>query len=214
MMTKAKAKKIFLKLRQFYGKASPGLSYSGIYELTIAVVLSAQTTDKQVNSVTPQLFKKYPDFKSLSQAGILAVESLIKSVGLYKTKANNIISLSSKVVKEYNNTVPDNIGGLLELPGIGRKSANVILSMGFGIPAFPVDTHILRIANRIGFIKSSDPFRVEEAITKCIPEENWIESHLLFIKHGRSICTARKPSCPVCPVNSLCGSANILSNIS
>ncbi len=214
MITKAKAKKIFEKLRRFYGKIIPGLSYSGIYELTIAVVLSAQTTDKQVNSVTPILFNKYPDFKSLSKAGIREVEPIIKSVGLYKTKAKNIVRLSGKVVTEFNNILPNNIEGLLTLPGVGRKSANVILSMGFGIPAFPVDTHILRIANRIGFIKSSDPYGVEKAVTGCVPEENWIELHLLFIKHGRSICTARRPGCSRCPVNELCPSANTLSNIS
>jgi endonuclease III len=214
MITRAKTKKILDKLQRFYGEINPGLSYSGLYELTIAVVLSAQTTDKQVNSVTPVLFKRFPDFIRLSLAGIREVETIIKSVGLYKTKAKNIIKLSNKVVTEYNNVLPNYFEGLLKLPGIGRKSANVILSMGFGIPAFPVDTHILRIANRIGYIKSSDPFKVEKALMKCIPEENWIESHLLFIRHGRVICMARKPHCHECPIKKLCDYANILSNIS
>jgi endonuclease III len=214
MITKAKTKKIFDKLRRFYGKIDPGLSYSSIYELTISVVLSAQTTDKQVNSVTPAFFKRFPDFNRLSVAGIREVESMIKSVGLYKTKAKNIIKLSKIVVMENNSVLPDFIEGLLKLPGIGRKSANVILAMGFGIPAFPVDTHILRLANRIGYIKSSDPFKVEKVLTKCIREENWIESHLLLIKHGRVICTARTPSCAECPINSLCDYVNTLSNIS
>jgi endonuclease III len=214
MITKKKSKKIIEKLRNYYGKTIPGLSYSNLYELTVAVVLSAQTTDKQVNSVTPSLFKKFPDFKKLSGAGIQEIESIIKSVGLYKTKAKNIINLSKKIVIEYNNVLSNNIEELLKLPGIGRKSANVILSMGFKIPAFPVDTHILRIANRIGYIKSSDPFEVEKVLTNCIPEEDWIESHLLFIKHGRVVCMARKPLCRRCPINKLCDYANILSNIS
>jgi endonuclease III len=214
MITRAKAKKILEKLLRFYGKISPGLSYSGIHDLAIAVVLSAQTTDKQVNSVTPELFKRFPDFKSLSKADLSEVESVIKSVGLYKTKAKHIIKLSGKVVTEYNNILPNNIEELLKLPGIGRKSANVILSMGFGIPAFPVDTHILRIVNRLGFIKTSDPFKAEKAVTGCIPRDKWIETHLLFIKHGRTICRAGKPACTECPINKLCEYANILSNIS
>ncbi|MBN2401125.1 MAG: endonuclease III [Spirochaetes bacterium] len=213
-MTKLRAKKIFGILREYYGKINSQLSYSNLYELTIAVVLSAQTTDKQVNSVTPSLFRNFPDFKKLSEAEIREVESIIKSVGLYKTKAKNIINLSKMIVAGYNNILPNKIEELLKLPGIGRKSANVILSMGFSIPAFPVDTHILRIANRIGYIKSAEPDKVEKILTEYIPEESWIESHLLFIKHGRVLCTARKPLCSKCPVNQLCDFVNILSNIS
>jgi endonuclease III len=208
MMTKVKAKKIFEKLRQYYGKTNTELSYSSLYELTIAVVLSAQTTDKQVNSVTPSLFNNFPDFKTLSGACIREVESIIRSVGLYKTKAKNIINLSKKIVLEYNNVLPNQIEELLKLPGIGRKSANVILSIGFKIPAFPVDTHILRIANRIGYIKSSDPYKVEKAFTNCLSKKYWTVSHLLFIKHGRVTCMARKPLCLKCPINKLCDYAN------
>jgi endonuclease-3 len=209
MMTKAKAKKIFEKLQHYYGKTNAELSYSSLYELTIAVVLSAQTTDKQVNSVTPALFNKFPDFQKLSGAGIREVKSIIKSVGLYKTKAKNIINLSKKIVIECNNILPNKIEELLKLPGIGRKSANVILSIGFKIPAFPVDTHILRIANRIGYIESSDPFKVEKAITNFLSKDYWTDSHLLFIKHGRVTCMARKPLCLQCPINKLCDYANL-----
>ena len=203
-MTKAKSKKILEKLIEYYGVTKSDLSFSGIYELTIAVVLSAQTTDKQVNSVTPVLFKSYPGFKNLASASINDVESIIRGVGLYKTKARNIIELSKVIIDEYKNKVPDNMEELIKLPGVGRKSANVILSIGYNKPAIAVDTHILRISNRIGYVKSDDPFKVEMALMSFIPMEDWIKAHLLIIKHGRNICSARKPLCLKCPINKLC----------
>ena len=208
-MTKEKSKIIIKKLKQYYGKIGTELSFSGIYELAISVVLSAQTTDRQVNSVTPALFRKYPGFKNLSHASIHDVESIIKSVGLYKTKAKNIINLSKEVVNKYNNILPDVFNELIKLPGIGRKSANVILSMGYKKAAFAVDTHILRVANRIGYIKTSDPFKVEKALMHYIPRRDWIKVHLIIIKHGRNLCSARKPLCSGCPVKELCDFANI-----
>ena len=214
MITTAKARNIFNKLQQYYGTVDSMLTYTSLFELTIAVVLSAQTTDNRVNSITPVLFKKFPDFTKLAEAGILEVESIIKSVGLYKTKAKNIVNLSKIIVAEHNCIVPDEIEELLKLPGIGRKSANVILSMGYKIPAFPVDTHILRIANRIGYVKSNDPFKVEKALTDTIPKKYWIESHLLFIRHGRTLCVARKPQCIKCPVKKLCEYAAIFVSTS
>ena len=214
MISKPKARNIFHKLRQYYGGVNSMLSYTNLYELTIAVVLSAQTTDNRVNSVTPILFKRFPDFKKLALAGIREVESIIKSVGLYKTKAKNIVNLSRNIVAQHNCIVPDKIEELLKLPGIGRKSANVILSMGYKIPAFPVDTHVLRIANRIGYVKSDDPFKTEKALTKAIPEEDWIESHLLFIRHGRTLCVARKPLCSKCPIDKLCDYAIVFASTS
>jgi endonuclease III len=203
-MTKIKSKKIFGKLKGYYGNVEADLSYSGIFELAIAVVLSAQTTDKQVNSVTPVLFKKFPGFAELSGANLQEVKTIIKSVGLYKTKAKNIINLSKEVVKKYNNTLPDEFEELITLPGIGRKSANVILAMGYGKAAFPVDTHIIRIANRLGFIKTVDPYKVEMILTQYIEQKDWKQAHLLLIRHGRKICNAKKPLCPECPVRDLC----------
>ncbi len=208
-MTSARSKKIINNLRKYYGKINPGLSYSGTYELTISVVLSAQTTDRQVNSVTPALFNRYPDFKSLSKAKLNDVESLIRSVGLYKTKAKNIIDLSKDVVSKYNNVLPEEFNELIKLPGVGRKSANVILSMGFHKPALAVDTHILRLANRIGYINSRNPLEVERSLMHYIDKKDWIEAHLLIIKHGRTICMARKPLCGDCPLNRLCDYVNI-----
>ena len=204
-MTKEKAAKIIKTLKRRYGEIDTALSYKNLFQLTIAVVLSAQTTDKQVNSVTPALFKQYKDFKSLARAGIPEIEKIIKSVGLYKTKARNIVGLSRDILKKYNGKLPRTREELMELPGIGRKSANVILSFGLKINAFPVDTHIKRIAFRIGFTPSKDPFEAEKSLTGHIPEKEWGTAHLLLINHGRKICTARNPRCAECPLNKLCG---------
>ena len=203
-MTKTRAVKIIEKLAKYYGVVKADLSFLSLYELTIAVVLSAQTTDKQVNSVTPVLFKKYPGFKNLANAKVNDVETVIRGVGLYNTKARNIIKLSKMVVDKYNTKLPDNMEELIKLPGVGRKSANVILSIGYKKPAIAVDTHVLRIANRIGFIDSPDPVKVEMVLMSFIPRKDWIKAHLLLIKHGRNICSARKPNCPDCPVKKLC----------
>ncbi len=213
-MTKNKSLKIIKQLKQEYGNVSTELAYINIYELSIAVILSAQTTDKQVNAVTPILFGKYTDFKCLSQATISDVEDIIKSIGLYKTKARNIINLSHEIIESYNGILPKTLGELIKLPGIGRKSANVILSVGFDKAAFAVDTHIKRIANRIGYKSSEDVYKIEQALTYYIPKEEWKVAHLLFIKHGRSICKARRPLCSECPIINLCDRVGVEDNIS
>ncbi len=207
-MTKEKSKRIMQKLKKYYGRVEAGLSFKNLYELVVSVVLSAQTTDRQVNKVTIALFEKYRDFKSLSAAKLIEVEKIIRSVGLYKTKAKNIINLSKIIANEYKNKVPDEFSELIKLPGIGRKSANVILAMGYKKPAFPVDTHILRIANRLNYVKSSDPYKAELALMQYIPEKEWGSTHLLLIRHGRKICSARKPLCSECPIITLCDYAN------
>jgi len=203
-VNKKKAEKIVQGLNAYYGDALPGLAFKDIYQLTIAVVLSAQTTDRQVNAVTGALFAKYPDFKSLGEAPLPQIEELIKSAGFYHTKAKNIIALSTAVNERFDGIIPSDLDNLTSLPGIGRKSANVILSIGFGIPALAVDTHVGRIANRLGFVSSDDPFKVEKSLTSVIPPDKWTMTHLLFITHGRKICTARKPSCKQCPIKKLC----------
>ncbi|MDY6935757.1 MAG: endonuclease III [Spirochaetota bacterium] len=210
-MTKSRSKKIIEKLKEYYGNPETILSFNNIYELVIAVVLSAQTTDKQVNSVIKDLFSRYSDFHDLSLATQADVEDIIRSVGLYRSKAKNIINLSIDIIKNHNGKVPDSLKELVHLPGIGRKTANVILSLGFGKPAFAVDTHILRIAGRIGYINSNNPNIVEKAITSYIPKDDWISAHLLFIKHGRSICVARNPLCDECPINPYCDASGNIS---
>jgi len=207
-MTAKRSKTILGKLLNYYGEPVADLQFKNLYQLCVAVVLSAQTTDKQVNAVTPHLFSKYPDFPSLARANISDVEEIIKSTGFYHNKARNIVLLAETIVEKFNRKVPATREELTSLPGVGRKTANVILSVGFDIPAFAVDTHVLRIANRIGYIASENPLEVEKAITTTLDESEWKRAHLLLIRHGRVLCTARSPRCSECPVNSLCDFAD------
>jgi endonuclease-3 len=204
MNQRQRAAAVVAGLRTHYGKVSPALEYRNNYELAIAVVLSAQTTDKQVNGVTPSLFSKYPGFAELSKAKLSDVERIIRPTGFYHNKAKNIIALASRVVHDFGGELPGERDALMSLPGAGRKTANVILSQGFGVPAFAVDTHVGRISRRLGFSASDDPLKVEEDVCLLIPESDWTESHLLFITHGRNICTARSPLCGECPVRDMC----------
>lgn len=201
MDIKKKAEAIIAELEAHYGDVKAELNYSNIFELTIAVVLSAQTTDKQVNKATPALFKQYPDFESLGKADTEKVEELIRSTGFYKNKAKNIIALGRQMS---GRELPDTIDGLTLLPGIGRKTANVILSQGFGLPGFAVDTHVGRIARRTGLTTNTNPDKVEMDLKNLLPPERWLKSHLLLITHGRAICSSRSPRCSSCPISSLC----------
>ena len=195
---------ILKQLDKYYSDVKSDLNFTNIYQLTVAVVLSAQTTDKQVNSVTPQLFKKYTNFKSLGNANIDDVMNIIKSTGFYKTKSQNIIKLGKIVTEKFKEVLPKTIEELVTLPGIGRKSASVILAVGYDIPAIPVDTHVMRIACRLGYADKRDPVIVEKALASIIPQKDWKKSHLLFIRHGRATCRARNPLCNKCPIFNLC----------
>jgi endonuclease III len=195
---------IISKLKKHYQKYKSELHYKNIYELTIAVILSAQTTDKQVNQVTPMLFETYPTFKALAQAKLSNIAHLIKKTGFYHNKSKNILNLARIIDKNYHGSVPPTREALMSLPGIGRKSANVILSQGFNIPALAVDTHVGRIARRLGISNEDKPDKVEHDLCATIPRDAWSETHLLFIKHGRTLCKARKPICAPCPVKDFC----------
>ncbi len=191
-------------LLNHYGEPVPDLIYRDLYQLAVAVSLSAQTTDRQVNAVTPALFARFPDFQSLARARIGEVEEIIQSTGFFRNKSRNIISMAHTVMERHGGRLPTTREELMELAGIGRKTANVILSVGFGVPAFAVDTHILRIAKRIGYSDSSDPLEIENAVTSTLPPGLWTSAHLLFIRHGRRTCVARSPRCGDCPVSGLC----------
>ena len=204
-MNSKRSSKILSLLYDYYGETNPDLKFTNLYELTIAVVLSAQTTDKQVNSVTVELFGIYPNFEDLSRANISDVEGVIKSTGFYKNKARNIILLSQMVCSRFNGKLPDDMESLMELPGVGRKSANVILSIGFNKPGLAVDTHVLRVSNRLGYSFSNSPLEVEKDLCRVIDPSEWKRTHLLFIKHGRELCKARNPKCGLCPVKKYCG---------
>lgn len=203
-MTKQRAQKILSSLSDFYGDVKPDLDFINVYQVAVAVVLSAQTTDRQVNGVTKTLFSRYPDFAALSQANLDDIERIVKSTGFYHNKAKNIISLSKEVMTRFNGVLPHTMEELLTLSGIGRKSANVILSAGFNLPGLAVDTHVLRISNRLGFCETENPDVCERALTSVIDMQEWGRAHLLLIRHGRATCKARKPLCAKCPIKQLC----------
>lgn len=186
-------------LNELYPDAHCELNYDSIFHLLIAVMLSAQTTDISVNKVTPKLFEKFPTPKDLMNANINEVEDLIRSIGLYKNKAKNIIATSKALVENFNSTVPSTMDELTSLPGVGRKTANVVLVEGFKIPAFPVDTHVERVSKRLGIAKQDDSvLEVERKIKKIYKGYQYGLLHHQFIFFGRYFCKAIKPNCQEC----------------
>ena len=181
------------------------LLYTKDYELVIAVMLSAQTTDKSVNAVTPILFKKYPTLDALYNAPLEDIEEIIKPIGLYKNKAKNLKGIVKDLKERFNGVVPSNKDELMSLPGVGNKTAGVIRAEIFQIPDLPVDTHILRISKRLNLAKKDDePIDVERKLKKIIPEERWIKSHHQLIHFGRYYCMARSPKCQNCKISDMC----------
>ena len=202
-------KKSYLTVSNYIDSLFPDakceLFYTQDYELVIAVMLSAQTTDKAVNNVTKSLFKDYPTLKDLDNASLKDVENHIKSLGLYKNKAANIKGIAHKLLTEFDGKVPSDKKLLQTLPGIGNKSAGVIRCEVFKIPDLPVDTHIIRITNRLGIANSKDePIDIEQKLKKIIPEESWIKSHHQLIHFGRYFCTAKSPKCSECKLRNIC----------
>ncbi len=191
-------------LEDTYPEAECALDHQNVFELLVCVVLSAQTTDKSVNRISPELFSKYPDAKALSEADQADVEEILHSIGMYRTKAKNIISLAKELVIRYHGIVPNTYEELVELPGVGRKTANVVLSVGFGVQRIAVDTHVFRVANRIGLVSEKDVLKTELSLMGCIPEDRWSKTHHSLIFHGRNICDARKPKCKECPIADIC----------
>lgn len=195
--------KILDTLKDIYPE-TPALRFSNPFELLIATILSAQCTDKQVNKVTEQMFKK---FKTPEDYASLTPEELgehIKSCGFYKTKAENIIKTCRMLVEQYNSRVPDTMEELVKLPGVGRKTANVVLSNAFGVDAIAVDTHVFRVSNRLGLANARDVEKTEYDLMENIPKDQWSRAHHWLIYHGRNICSARNPKCDKCPVSGYC----------
>jgi len=201
-------KEIIRVLKKEYPEAKIALKFKNIWQLLVATILSAQCTDVRVNQVTPVLFKKYKRVADFAKADIKEFEKDIHSTGFYKNKAKGIIGSAKKILNEFKGSVPRTMEELTSLPGIGRKTANVILSSGFGIVAgVVVDTHVRRLSQRLGLTKNTDPGKIEEDLMKLVPAEDWgIISHLLIL-HGRKICNARKPLCGDCVISKLCPSA-------
>lgn len=199
-------------LANTYPEAICELNYRNPFELLIATILSAQTTDQKVNAITPKLFAQYPTSKKMLELTPTQLEEIIKSIGLFRTKAKNILKTCSLLEIKYQGEVPSDLEKLIELPGVGRKTASVVLANAFGIPAFPVDTHILRVSYRLGLTQQKDPLKVEKDLTGLIPRELWIDTHHRIIFHGRRICKARNPQCSLCPLSDACPTAKHVSS--
>lgn len=185
------------------------LDFTTPYQLLVATVLSAQCTDKRVNSVTPSLFERFPDPKSMAAANIRSIESIIKSTGFFRAKARNIKELSVMIFDDFGGKVPSNLEDLVTLPGVGRKTANVLLGHAFDIPGITVDTHFGRLSRRFGWSEEMDPVKVEFEVGGLIPRKEWTNLSQRMIWHGRRICHSRKPACGACPLSNLCPSFGI-----
>lgn len=191
-------------LEEHYRGASTALEYSNPLEMLIATILSAQTTDTQVNRITRRLFARYPTPQSLVKLSEEELAEEIKGCGLYRTKARNILAAVKTILDEYGGQVPPDRAALMRLPGVGRKTANVVLANAFGIPALGVDTHVFRVANRLGLARGKTPLQVEEQLTAALPRQKWADAHHWLIWHGRRVCKAVKPLCQKCPAAKLC----------
>ncbi len=194
------------QLAAAYPDARCELNFTTPFELLVATVLSAQSTDVRVNAVTPKLFDEFPDAEALAVASPERVESIIRPVGMYRNKAMALVGLSRMIVDEYAGAVPDTLEQLVALPGVGRKTANVVLGNAFGVPGITPDTHVMRVSNRLGWVDSRKPDAVEQRLMELLPREQWtVMSHVL-ITHGRRVCHARRPACGACPVVDACPS--------
>lgn len=193
-------------LEEHYFDAKPALEYNNDFELLVAVVLSAQCTDERVNIVTKRLFPKLNTPAAMLSIGVTKLETLIKDCGLYKSKAKNLIATCQILIEKYGGELPRTIDELIELPGVGRKTANVVVSVLWGIPAIAVDTHVFRVSNRLKLGIAKTPEEMELKLQKAIPREDWAAAHHWLIYHGRRVCKARKPLCDTCFLNHLCPS--------
>jgi endonuclease-3 len=185
------------------------LVHDGPFQLLVATILSAQTTDRTVNQVAPRLFERYPTAADLAAADPAEVEKIIKPTGFFRTKARAIINASRHLVERYGGEVPPRMEDLVTIPGIGRKTANVILGVAFGIPGFAVDTHVIRLSNRLKLVQTRDPKKIEFQVCSMVPPSEWTGLSLRLILHGRRVCVARAPRCPECVLNDFCPSSTV-----
>lgn len=198
---------VYEVVSRLWPEAGTELAHGSCFQLLVSVILSAQCTDEQVNKVTPQLFLRYPDAGSMMDAPVLSIESIIRSTGFYHTKAANIKAASRMLVSLYNDRVPDSIEELIKLPGVGRKTANLVVSMCYGKPGLVVDTHVKRICKRLGLSSSDDPNIIERHLGESIAEQYWTRFSFALNRHGKFVCKARKPLCRICDLAGICPSA-------
>lgn len=192
--------------RELHPEVTTELEFGSVFQLLVAVVLSAQCTDKRVNQVTPELFAHYPDARTMAEAGEAEIYEYVKSVSYPNAKARHLVELSRMLVDEYGGEVPNDFDALLRLPGVGRKTANVMQAVAFGQSAMPVDTHVYRVSHRLGLVPSTadTPLKVEKMLVKHIPAEDLARAHHWLLLHGRYVCTSRKPHCDKCELSNIC----------
>jgi endonuclease-3 len=195
---------IYRILEDTYGVQECFLKHEDPLQLMVSAILSAQCTDANVNRVSPGLFRKYRDVSDFAKANIKEFQKDIKSIGLFRAKSKNIINACKKIMKDFDGKLPSEMEKLVTLPGIGRKTANVLLCHAFNSPGFPVDTHVQRLTNRIGLVKTENPVKIEMIVNKNLPDEYWCSFSQLLISHGRARCQARKPDCENCEIRNLC----------
>lgn len=202
-----RARVVYNILEEVYPDAHCALNHRNAFELTVATILSAQCTDERVNMVTPALFEAFPDAETLAGARLEEVEELVRSTGFFRNKAKNLVGMAEAVAEEHGGEIPRSMEALVRLPGVGRKTANVVLGNAFGIDeGVVVDTHVKRLSKRLGFTRRTDPVKVEEDLVKLFPRGRWTMLSHLLIFHGRQVCPARRPRCSECPVAHLCPS--------
>jgi endonuclease-3 len=202
-----RAQRIDRALADTFPDARCDLDFRTPFQLLVATILSAQTTDRQVNRVTPALFARYPDARALAESDLLEVEAVIRPVGFFRQKSRSLQGIGRELLECFGGEVPATMSDLATLPGVGRKTANVVLGNAFGIPGFPVDTHVTRVAGRLGLVKTTDPARIETELTQLLPEHEWTMASHRLIYQGRHICRAKRPACADCPIAALCPSA-------
>lgn len=204
VLPKKKVTEVVRLLEEMYPEADCELRFGSVFQLLVAVVLSAQTTDRSVNQVTEALFGKYPDAKSIAAMTEEELQPILKRIGMYRTKSKNVLNLARIILDEYGGEVPGDYEKLILLPGVGRKTANVVLANGFGEQRIAVDTHVFRVANRIGFVEEPDVLKTELALMETLPHNKWTHMHHALIWHGRRVCDARRPQCQVCRLAGIC----------
>ncbi len=207
MKSPAEARKILAALEKHHPDADTELAHRNAFELLVATILSAQSTDRRVNEVTPALFEKYPDARALAKAEASELEALIHSTGFFRQKTRALVGMARALLDEHDGQVPKSMDALTALPGVGRKTANVVLGHALGVPGLPVDRHVLRVTNRLGLVHSDDPVKVEEELGKLIPKKKWTQASDTFILHGRRICKPT-PQCRICFARPLCDYAH------
>jgi endonuclease-3 len=203
---KRRARRINRALAEKYPYAHAELDFRSPFELLVATVLSAQTTDVTVNQITPLLFARYPDARSMAEADPAAIEEIIKPTGFFRAKTRSLVALCNRLVDEYNGVVPGRLEDLVTLPGVGRKTANVVLGNAFGVPGITVDTHFGRLARRFGWTQSEDPVQIEYDVAELFEKRDWTMLSHRVVFHGRRVCHSRKPACGACPVANWCPS--------